>query len=63
MSGEIVDITKALEKRQFESKEKRLKNMREAFRAARLAAKPALKSNSTRSANNKRKRKAKPPSS
>lgn len=41
MSGEIIDISEALEQRQFKVKEQRLENMREAFRAARLGAKPA----------------------
>ncbi len=62
MSGEIVDITQALEQRRFKVKEERLQNMREAFKAARLDAKPELKPKSPRAANSKRKKSAKKPS-
>lgn len=62
MSGEIIDLTAALEQRQFKAKEERLKNMRDAFRAARLDAKPAQKTPSSRSTSGKRKKKAPKPS-
>lgn len=39
MSGEIIDITSALEQRHFKAQEDRLQEMRAAFRAARLGAK------------------------
>jgi hypothetical protein len=38
MSGDIIDFNGPLEERQFRQKEQRLKAMREAFRASRLAA-------------------------
>ncbi|MGJ8690312.1 MAG: hypothetical protein ACSHXZ_12435 [Gammaproteobacteria bacterium] len=62
MSGEIIDLTAALEQRQFKAKEERLKNMRDAFRAARLDAKPALKTPSPRTSGSKRKKKSPKPS-
>ncbi len=62
MTGEIVDITKALEQRQYKVKEERLQNMREAFRAARMDAKPAAKLKAARVGSAKRKKKSKKPS-
>jgi len=62
MSGEIIDLTAALEQRQFKAKEERLKNMRDAFRAARLDAKPAQKTSSARTSGSKRKKKSPKPS-
>lgn len=57
MSGDIIDIKSALEERKFKAKDDRLKQMREAFRAARLGAKgeAKTKSSSSRSAKGKKK--------
>lgn len=46
MSGEIIDITTALEARQFKAKEDRVQKIRDAFRASRLDAKGEAKANS-----------------
>jgi len=62
MSGEIIDLTAALEQRQFKAKEERLKNMRDAFRAARLDAKPAQKLPTPSAFSSKRKKKTPKPS-
>lgn len=55
MSGEIIDITSALEQRQFKAKEDRVKKMREAFRAARLGAKDEVRAKTSTSSGNKKK--------
>jgi len=57
MSGEIIDITAALEERQFKAKDERIKEMREAFRAARLGAKGNTKATPPTSNSAKRKTK------
>jgi hypothetical protein len=62
MSSKLIDLTKALEQRQFQVKEERLQKMREAFRAARLSAKPAPKTKTLSEANSKRNNKARKPS-
>jgi len=38
MSGDLIDIGEALEKRRFQQQEERLQKLREAFRAARTGA-------------------------
>lgn len=61
MSGEIIDIAPALAERRFKAQEERLKDMRAAFRAARLGAKVEKAVKSSRTGGGKRKNKnAKP---
>lgn len=57
MSGEIIDLKTALEERQFKAKEDHLKKIREAFRAARLAAQGQKKIKSTATSKVKHKKK------
>tara|TARA_R100001377_G_scaffold70559_2_gene46015 strand:- start:1278 stop:1469 length:192 start_codon:yes stop_codon:yes gene_type:complete len=58
MSGEIIDISAALEERQFKAKEDRIDKMREAFRAARLGASGEAKSKTATLKDVKRKKKS-----
>ena len=57
MSGDIIDIKSALEERKFKAKDDRLKQMREAFRAARLGAKGESKAKASTSRGTKGKKK------
>lgn len=57
MSGEIIDITTALEARQFKAKEDRVQELRAAFRAARLGAKDQAQSKISPLSSAKRKKK------
>lgn len=62
MSGVIIDLSGALEERKFKEKEDKLKQMREAFRAARLEAKANASKNSPGLAATKRGKKKRHPS-
>ncbi len=62
MSGEIIDIDEAREARRFKAKEDKLKKIRDAFRAARLSAKPAKKTTTKGEGGGKKSKKKRPPS-